>query len=258
MSLDLIYSSVVYDEVDISICVPLKDRSYVESEIGVLELFPNCLRRLRDSISDSDLKYEIIIADFDSTDCVLMEWVPEILKGINCKIIGSSSSFSRGLGMNICVANSSGKYLFFTDSDILVDSSFLLDLEGKYNDGKIYFPVCFRADKDNRDFNFEKGDWEGFGYGLCSLPRSVFYKVNGWPEFNSYGGEDNIFFKNCGDLFSKNIVRCRANGLLHQWHPPSRNLNYSNKTTTDYFEYVKSDSKKKYYPKNLSKYKIGV
>ncbi|MHA2181428.1 MAG: glycosyltransferase family A protein [Promethearchaeota archaeon] len=245
------------DCIDISLCFPIKNRSFVEHDGKVLKLFVNCLNSIGDSLKDSDINYEIVIADFMSSDCVLKDWVGTSLGALDYSIIDVDHSFSRGLGMNICAANSRGKYLSFLDADMIFYKKFFRLLEKEYSEDSIFFPVCFKANESNTEFNFKDGDWQSHGYGLSSLSKSRFIKMGFWPEFNSYGGEDNIFYDKCVKNYSKHVKRYSADGLLHQWHPPSRDLNYKNKKTTDYFNYIKDGNKGRYYPKDLNSYKVN-
>ena len=75
------------------------------------------------------------------------------------------------------------------------------------------------------------------GYGLAFVTRKVFDKAGGWPEFQSWGGEDNLFWDPCYRVAS--TERYPVGGLLHQWHPEEwKSENYARKTLSDWNETV--------------------
>lgn len=65
------------------------------------------------------------------------------------------------------------------------------------------------------------------------LSRKVYELSGGVPEFDSWGGEDDLFL----DRVQRHcpVVRLRDAGLLHQWHPEwCRHVNYQHRAQSDF------------------------
>ena len=69
----------------LSICVALKNRSLVMADGRELRLFPNCVRSIVQSL-DGTLPTELVVADWDSDDWPLDEWLPEAAAGIPLRV----------------------------------------------------------------------------------------------------------------------------------------------------------------------------
>lgn len=110
-----------------SLCFACKDRSRQLVEPGVLlELFPRCIDSVVTATSPSDA-FEVVVADFESSDWPLAEWLPSRLGERQHRIVPVSGPFSRGRGLNAAAAQATGDTLFFLDVDMLVPRA-VLDL----------------------------------------------------------------------------------------------------------------------------------
>ena len=75
--------------------------------------------------------------------------------------------------------------------------------------------------------------WQDQGYGLVGVKKAILEDVGWVPEFQSWGGEDNLLH----DALAKRIriVRERRADLRHQWHPDElRDINYARPRFSDY------------------------
>jgi hypothetical protein len=106
-----------------------------------------------------------------------------------------------------------GDTLFFIDADALVGQSVLRRGVEVVQQGKAYFPILYSY----TDPTHQTGYWRDSGFGHCMLPKQVFDQVGGWPEYTSWGREDNQFHASVAQQAA--VVREPAPGLFHQWHP---------------------------------------
>ena len=224
----------------LSICISLKNRSRVNHEKRRLELFPNCVRSLVEAaanIAAGEL-IELVVADFGSDDWPLVEWLPQRIGNLAYQIISVPGPFSRGKGLNIAAKYAKSEQLFLCDADILFETVALQRALAVLGQGQVWLPVC-------RYLN-EVGEpvfWQDLGYGLVALSREIFELAEGVPEFESWGGEDEIL-RDALATCAKS-VRERSQGLYHQWHPDSlRFENYCNERGSDYCAYMKDLAKK--------------
>jgi hypothetical protein len=68
------------------------------------------------------------------------------------------------------------------------------------------------------------------------VTREVFDKVDGVPQFRSWGGEDDIFYRRV--YMRVPVKREYVEGFYHQWHPKQcRDENYVGSRKIDYHEY---------------------
>lgn len=195
---------------ELSICITVKDRSIVKTPYGDLTLFQNCINSIKESIDPKTT--EVVIVDYNSTDYPLTDWVQESLGDIKCKMIQIDEKFSRGRGLNLAAENSTGKFLFMLDADMLISKD-VVDLGLKYlNEGKVYFPVCFSY----KDHTHKTGWWRQSGWGMVFVERTLWEKGK-IPEYYKWGAEDSDF----KDFVKDNspFIREKCDGLYHQWHP---------------------------------------
>jgi glycosyltransferase involved in cell wall biosynthesis len=200
-----------------------------------LELFPNCVKSLSAAAAATgkiDLtNVELIVADFHSDDWPLADWLPSAAAGIEHQIIPIDGPFSKGKGLNAAAAAARGSRLLFLDADVLVNRDCLLRAIQVIDQSRIWLPV-FRY----LDPNGKPAGWEDFSLGNVAFDRSLWDLAGPVPEFQSCGGEDNIF----GDKLQEHqpAVRERFVGLFHQWHPEScRHAFYARPARSDYFDY---------------------
>lgn len=79
--------------------------------------------------------------------------------------------------------------------------------------GMSYFPIVFSFS----DPSHAAGWWRSEGFGNCMVPRHVFEQSGGWPEYQTWGREDDDFYARVQACSS--VVRENAPGFFHQWHP---------------------------------------
>src|SRR5262245_45493059 len=111
----------------LSVCVSLKNRSRTSSPVGELYLFPRSVQALARAAEsfDPNISIEIVVADFDSTDWPLDEWLAQQAGRLLTKIVRISEPFSRGLGLNVAARHASSHRLLLCDAEVLIGSEAL-------------------------------------------------------------------------------------------------------------------------------------
>jgi hypothetical protein len=196
----------------LSICTTVKNRSLVNTDSGMLRLFPKCIESIvgaRTAVRD----LELVIADWESDDWPLADWLCDVAGPVPIRLLTCTGKFSRGRGLNAAAAAALGNKLFFIDADALVRTSVLRRGVEVVQQGKAYFPILYSY----TDPQHRSGYWRDSGFGHCMVAKQVFEKVGGWPEYTSWGLEDNQFCARVAEHVA--AVRERAPGLFHQWHP---------------------------------------
>jgi len=224
----------------ISVCVALRNRSRVALEDGhVLELFPNFVRSLAtvaDEFSEQGI-VELVVADFQSDDWPLEEWLADFAVSVQVKVVRiKGRGFSRGHGLNRAVAAATSDRLFLCDADMLLESETIQRAIQIVDSGKSWFPTYQCLDR-----NGVTESWQDLSYGMAALSREMFFKAGSVPEFESWGGEDDLFYEAVSR--ATGVVRERCLTLKHQWHPESiRHIHYSNPRKSDYERYIEEIS----------------
>jgi hypothetical protein len=196
----------------ISICLTIKNRSRLIVDGSELQLFPKCVKSIVDSVSD-EIPCELIVADYNSDDWPLNEWLPKAVGTIPVSIIPVSGGFSRGRGLNIAASAATGNKLLFADADCLLCPGIFRRGEKYLRQGKAYFPVLYSFDSPSH----KSGWWRHEGYGISMVTKTLFDQVEGWPEYEVWGKEDDHFY---GKIKAyAEIVREEVEGFYHQWHP---------------------------------------
>lgn len=216
----------------LSVCVSLKNRSAVPYKDSVLRLFRNTVQSLVKAANGISGNVELVVADFGSDDDPPADWIYEQAQGISVKLLHLDGDFSRGRGLNEAVHHSSSKRLLLTDADVLISDSALRRAIELIDQDQAWFPAfhCF-------DEAGELTHWLDLGYGIVGIERRVFDASGGVPEFESWGGEDDVFRDRVQDQVPG--VRERCGGLRHQWHPECiRHENYRNPRKEDYEAYM--------------------
>jgi glycosyltransferase involved in cell wall biosynthesis len=201
----------------LSICITVKNRSRVKVDNKELLLFPNCVKSIVNSIDDG-LKCEIVVSDWRSDDWPLKEWLGDLANPIPVKIITVKGRYSTGAGRNIAADSANGDALLFIDADMLISSDLIDNGMNALRDRKAYFPVSFAFYGPEQQL----GWWRHSSYGNCMILRSIYREVGGWPEYYTWGMEDNHFYEKISSIVQ--VVREEVSGFYHQWHPydPSR------------------------------------
>ncbi len=214
----------------LSVCISLKDRSRVQHGEQELLPFPNCVRALQ-AAAEAVGPLELVVADFHSTDWPLTDWLPgHGTDKFRIRIVPVPGRFSRGLGLNVAARNATSDNLFLCDADILVSSEAIARGRELLRQGKVSFPICQYVHEDGR-----LAFWQGHGFGLVFIHREHLNAAGGVPEFESWGGEDDLLRDRLKHGIG--VVRERTAGLLHQWHPDAcRHSNYARAAKTDFYE----------------------
>src|SRR5262249_12799303 len=126
--------------------------------------------------------------------------------------------------------------LFLCDAEILIGSDALHRAVDVIDSGHAWLPVFLCLDSQgNEDY------WLDQGYGLVGATKGVL-EAAGWvPEFQSWGGEDDLL----RDALAKRvkIVRERHADLRHQWHPDElRDINYTQPRFSDYDRWISASA----------------
>lgn len=204
----------------------VKNRSRIEHGGQLLHLFPNSVHALSNAAKSLG-PVELVVADFHSDDWPLDEWLHSADQ-LTVKIVPVSGSFSRGRGLNVAARTASASILFLTDADILIDADALQRGISSVQTGRARFPICqFLNQTGTPHF------WQDLGKGLAFISMSVLDDCQGVPEFESWGGEDDILFELVESRCP--IDRDRDPGILHQWHPDRlRHAHYRKGTKADF------------------------
>jgi hypothetical protein len=197
---------------ELSICVTVKNRSLVYAAGRVLALFPNCVGSIIASVP-RELSCELVVADWQSDDWPLVEWMPEVVGTNPTTIVTMSGEFSRGRGRNAAAQAANSDQLFFLDADCLI-SEFLLQRTAEVlASGSAYFPILYSYS----DPQHLTGWWRHKGFGNCMISRDAFELAGRFPEYDYWGREDVDFFDSVAAI--QEIVREEIEGFYHQWHP---------------------------------------
>lgn len=196
----------------ISICVCLKNRSRLQVGDRELTIFPNAVERFASAHLDSG-PLELVVADFNSDDWPLSEWLTSVAGGMNVRIVPVDAPFSRGLGSNVAVQHATHDHLFLCDADMITPPGLFGRARQLLRQGDAFFPICEYIEQDGRS----AGPLYG-GFGNAFVTRQMFDDAGGVPAFMSWGGEDDIFFERVARVAT--IVRETFDGFQHQWHPP--------------------------------------
>ncbi|HEX4055488.1 MAG TPA: glycosyltransferase [Tepidisphaeraceae bacterium] len=215
----------------LSVCVSIKNRSRIAADGRVLELFPNCVRSLSAAAATVG-KVELVVADFHSDDWPLAGWLSSAAGNLAHRIIPIDGPFSKGRGLNVAAGAARGSRVLFLDADMLIDRACLERAIEVVDQGRVWLPIFRYLGHDG-----ESAEWEDFSVGNVAFSRCLWNLAKPVPEFQSWGGEDNIFADKLQE--HQPPTRERIDGLFHQWHPEScRHAFYSRPARSDYFEYV--------------------
>lgn len=200
----------------LSICITVKNRSRVEwGELETpLTLFPDCIDSIGNLFSIRD-KVEIVVADWNSTDWPIREWLPAKCKNVFKIIPIDHDGFSKGYGANIAVDNAMGDTIFLMDADMLLKSRSIVETGmNAVRRGGVYFPIPKYIINQKGEYRYN------CGVGNVFISKKMFYDVGKLPEYWRYGFEDSDFYK---ILEQRNIpiLAGPTNDLIHPFHPQS-------------------------------------
>ena len=195
----------------LSICTTIKNRSRLEIDGREIRLFPRCVASIREALKG--VRGELVVADWGSEDWPLDEWLPAAASPVPVRTIRLEGTFSRGTGLNAAARAARGEVLFFADTDALVTAEVLHRGIEHAGSGKAYFPIIFAYDSPQHS----TGRWCEGGFGHCFIAKAAFEEAGGWPEYRSWGQEDKELWRVISARMP--VVREKAAGFHHQWHP---------------------------------------
>jgi len=182
-----------------------------------LNLLPRMLASLV-NVKKADDSWHVIIVDFGSTDTNVDTLCKTTLNDIPYTIHNKPGTFNRGGGLDMaaCIARDLGiQSLFFCDSDmIFTDYDIFLQAREALQQNKIYYPICFSYTNSNHTHGF----WRDSGYGMAFMNTAMYFQTSRWANNITWGWEDRALHDG---LDPATLVRRKANGYFHQWHPNS-------------------------------------
>ena len=197
---------------NLSICVTVKNRSRTDVNGEELLLFPKCVQSIVEAVGPG-ISCELIVADWHSDDWPLNEWIHEYAHPIPVNILQLEGGFSRGLGLNLAANAAKSDFLLFADTDLLLGSEVIDSGLTFLLENKAYFPILYYFN----DTTHTDGWWNHYSYGNCFVTKKMFNEAGQWPEYKTWGKEDDHFFENVGKVAE--VVREQSGGFFHQWHP---------------------------------------
>lgn len=214
----------------VSYCTTVKDRGA-------------SLVRLAGFLADlHDDDFELIVADFKSSDANLVEELAQFDYPI--KVVSLGGFFNRSRGLNQAAAASTGRdrdLLFFIDVDMYVTPDFNDRVRGHVKPGQCWFPICYSLHKDKPCEVYKNtkkpaagnGWWRKEGHGMCGFTVANFRDKVRWNEEigRTYGKEDGDMARQA-KVAGLNRIRENCDGLFHIWHPKSRSVYEGRKTPT--------------------------
>lgn len=195
-------------------------------------LLPRMLASLQTIRRPEDI-WHVIIVDFGSTDANIEEICKTLLTpfGIHYTIHREVGVFNRGggLDMGACIAKDLGlTSLFFCDSDMIFTDHDIFDQAYlALSNNKFYYPICFSYTNSNHTHGF----WRDSGYGMVFMNTAMYFQTSRWGNNITWGWEDRALHDK---LDPELIVRSRANGYFHQWHPNSSEFKTKEYTVKQY------------------------
>ena len=196
----------------LSFCIAVKNRSRVVLEDNQLLLLPNCVRSIVASTRDVR-DCEIVVADWASDDWPLAEWLDHAAHPLPVRVVQADGGFSRGRGRNLAAEAAKGDILFFVDADSLISPAVIEQGMREVDSGRAFFPVVYSFDS----MQHSSGWWRHTGYGNCMMTRATFERAGRWPDYATWGNEDDDFFARVADVAP--VARAEVEGFFHQWHP---------------------------------------
>jgi hypothetical protein len=179
---------------------------------GELRLFPNCVHSIAEA-AKHDLSSELVVTDWRSDDWPLKEWLEDAARPIPVQLLSLEGAFSRGRGLNTAAHAARGEFLAFVDADMVVPKQLIEVGTSHLREGKAFFPIVFSyKGPDHRD-----GWWRREGFGQVMVTRDTFERAGGWPEYDSWGQEDDAFYAKVSEVAP--VIREAVDGFCHQWHP---------------------------------------
>ncbi|QDT14241.1 glycosyltransferase family 2 protein [Alienimonas californiensis] len=223
----------------LSVLISLLNRSRIVDGGEELALFPHCVRSIAGAAAelaaaDGIGPIELVVADFYSDDRPILEWLPEAAGPLAWTLVPVGGAFSRGRGLNRAAAVAAAERLLLCDADLLLTPEILRRAIDVVEEGGVWSPIFQYLTREG-----EPAYWEDRAHGVVAVSRARFAEVGGVPEFESWGGEDDLFYDRLARIGP--VVRERAEGLRHQWHPDRlRHVHYRRAPGEDFQDYQRA------------------
>jgi len=190
----------------------------------------------REKNLDNIIKY---LLNFKNIELIIIEQDDEskfdgkLYKNSNLKHIFTKYNglFNRGWGLNVGINYSSNDVVFFGDGDVIINPYSIQDC---INEIKMGFEVINPINK-SKDLSLYQSNliinngiinWNintdgldrntNFTSEVVCFNKSSFYKIKYWPEFEGWGGEDNIMTIKCKNFLKWKQLNYNGFHLFHE------------------------------------------
>lgn len=227
--------------IDLSVCMAVKERSKTDTGEGVRYYLPNTIRSIALSMLPGD-SVEIVVADWQSEDWPLAEWIHQMAVPATVKIIQMDGPFCVGRGKNYATDIATKPTLLLMEGDVTVDRESLLAGCAAVERGVVYFPnIWWWTNPAHTDGSFVGG------LGTTFVSKIIFDQTGGFPEYGSHGMCDVTWHRRVDSKATCVIENVRT--IQHQWHP--RTEEWLNQNYPSGWEADRAENMRKWYEGTL-------